>query len=220
MARALVSLLLTLVCACKTFASEPEISLAALLPQLADGDLIFQESRSRQSEAVQAATGSRYSHMALIFGTHTTKPYVIEAVSPVRRTPLHTFIARGNEHHFVVMRLRDGSRLAGAGSRLLLKSAQAFLGRNYDGTFDWSDERIYCSELVWKAYERALGVRIGEPQTFADLDLTGNKARALVRQRLGRMPDPHALIITPVRMLQAANLRPIFTGTLQDDASH
>src|SRR5437867_163185 len=26
----------------------------------------------------------------------------------------------------------------------------------YDLTFEWSDDKIYCSELVWKVYERAL----------------------------------------------------------------
>ena len=41
---------------------------------------------------------------------------------------------------------------------------ESFRGRPYDLTFEWSDERIYCSELVWKIYERALGIEIGPPQ--------------------------------------------------------
>ena len=37
-----------------------------------------------------------------------------------------------------------------------------FLGRPYDLTFDWSHDRMYCSELVYKVYDRALGIKIGD----------------------------------------------------------
>jgi hypothetical protein len=29
-------------------------------------------------------------------------------------------------------------------------TGEGFLGKDYDLTFGWSDERLYCSELVWK----------------------------------------------------------------------
>ena len=35
-------------------------------------------------------------------------------------------------------------------------------GKHYDFWFEWSDERIYCSELVWKIYRRGLGIELGE----------------------------------------------------------
>lgn len=55
-------------------------------------------------------------------------------------------------------------------------------------------------------YERALGVRLGEPQRWAALDLSHPSAKRLARQRLGHLPDPDALIITPVRMLESDQL--------------
>jgi hypothetical protein len=40
----------------------------------------------------------------------------------------------------------------------LRQTAEGFLGRLYDLTCDWSDDRMYCSELVWKSYDSALGI--------------------------------------------------------------
>ena len=44
-------------------------------------------------------------------------------------------------------------------------------GKNYDIYFEWSDDRIYCSELVWKMYKEATGIEIGEIQKLSDFDL-------------------------------------------------
>jgi hypothetical protein len=30
---------------------------------------------------------------------------------------------------------------------------EEFTGKNYDMTFEWSDNNIYCSELIWKVYQ-------------------------------------------------------------------
>lgn len=53
---------------------------------LKDGDIVFQESISRQSAAIQLATKSRYSHMGMIF-KHGNEFLVLEAVQPVQFTP-------------------------------------------------------------------------------------------------------------------------------------
>lgn len=178
-----------------------DVSYAQLTARLHDGDLIFQESRSAQSVAVRAATGSRYSHMGVIFGIATGRPVVLEAVQPVRETPLRAWIERGQSHHFVVKRLAAG--LDANAAERVRREARRFLGRGYDTLFDWSDARIYCSELAWKAYERALSVRIGEPQPWRDLDLDEGVVTRLATKRLGRLPTPDALVITPVRMMDS-----------------
>src|SRR6185503_15298708 len=144
----------------------------AALPEVRDGDLIFQTSRSSQSLAIQRATGSPYSHMGLIL-YRNGKPYVFEAISTVRFTALDQWIARGDGHHFVVKRLRDaGKTLTPAASEKLRRAARVFEGRAYDLVFDWSDSQIYCSELVWKAYDRGLGIQIGRLQRVRDFTLS------------------------------------------------
>jgi len=182
------------------------------LPALRDGDLIFQTSRSSQSVAIQRATGSPYSHMGLIL-FRGGKPYVFEAISTVRFTALDQWIARGTGRHFVVKRLRNASRdLNPAGVEKLGAAARRFEGRPYDLAFDWSDDRIYCSELVWKAYDRALGIQIGTLQRVRDFNLSDPAVRAKMRERYGSKVPLNEPVISPVSMFRSDLLVMIAEG--------
>src|SRR5437879_2678925 len=123
---------------------------AASAPAVQDGDIIFQTSRSSQSLAIQRATHSPYSHMGIML-YRSGRPFVLEAIATVRYTPLVEWIDRGSGGHYVVKRLRDAANVL-APPRLarLRRAAESFQGRPYDPTFEWSDNRLYCSELVWK----------------------------------------------------------------------
>ncbi len=65
--------------------------------------------------------------------------------------------------HVVVKRLKDRDAVL---SREVLEAmrrvGETMAGKPYDLKFGWSDDLIYCSELVWKIYERGAGVRVGE----------------------------------------------------------
>lgn len=72
----------------------PMRSLLALLllgcssPALAEpapGDLVFQQSRSQQSAIIGEVTGSRWTHVGVVF-ERRGRLWVLEAVSPVRWT--------------------------------------------------------------------------------------------------------------------------------------
>ncbi len=158
-------------------------------PPVRSGDIIFHTSRSAQSAAVQAATRSQYSHMGLIW-IRDGQPFVIEAVSTVRTTPLARWIARGEGGRYVVKRLRDADRVLTRAALAKLQAAyQPMLGKPYDLTFEWSDERVYCSELVWKAYQRALGIQVGRLDRVRDFNLSHPAVRAKMRERYGdRIP--------------------------------
>lgn len=173
------------------------------LPRLKDGDLIFQTSRSSQSLAIQRATGSPYSHMGLIL-YRDGKPYVFEAIATVRFTALDQWIARGSGSRFVVKRLRSANKtLTPAATEKLRRAARAFEGRAYDLAFDWSDTRIYCSELVWKAYDRALGIQIGKLERVRDFNLTDPVVKAKMRERYGEKIPLDAPVISPVAMFES-----------------
>ena len=166
-----------------------------------DGDIIFHQSRSSQSEVIQKVTSSRYTHMGLIVYLDS-KPYVLEAIQPVSLTPIQNFIARGVGGHYVVKRLKSKHRVSPQQIEEMKRLAQGLLDRNYDLLFAWNDEEIYCSELVWKLYQRGAGLRLGEPQKFAELDLSAPATQALIKERNGRV-DPQELIITPRRMMES-----------------
>lgn len=178
----------------------------AVLPDVQDGDLVFHTSRSAQSLAVQRATGSKYSHMGMVFLKHG-QPYVLEAVSTVRYTPLAQWAARGSNGHLEVKRLTDG--LSPAQAARLRTEAERYLGKPYDLTFEWSDQRIYCSELVWKSYERALGIRIGETQKLRDFRLDDPAVAAKLRERYGKAVPLDETVISPVAMFRAKNLQSV-----------
>jgi hypothetical protein len=176
------------------------------LPPARDGDVIFQTSRSSQSLAIQRATGSPYSHMGLVL-FRDRKPYVFEAIATVRFTPLDRWIAREAGHHFVLKRLRSADTVLDAtGLDKLRMAAQRFAGRPYDLTFDWSDDRIYCSELVWKAYDRGLGIHIGTLQTIRDFNLTDPAVSAKLRERYGDNIPFGEPVISPVSMFRSTLL--------------
>jgi hypothetical protein len=64
-------------------------------------------------------------------------------------------------------------------------SNSQFKGRPYGLTFDWSDDRIYRSELVWNAHDRALGIHVGTLQTIRDFNLSDPAVRTKMRERYG-----------------------------------
>ncbi len=197
------------VLACLTALLETACARGEHAPTVQDGDLIFQTSRSSQSLAIQRATDSTYSHMGLIFVRHG-KPYVFEAVATVRFTPPDQWIARGAGHPFVVKRLRNADTVLNAtGIDRLRTAALRFAGRPYDLTFEWSDDRIYCSELVWKAYDRGLGIDIGVLQTMRDFNLTDPSVRAKLLQRYGDNVPLNEPVISPVAMFRSNLLQAV-----------
>ena len=168
-----------------------------------DGDLIFQTSRSSQSLAIQHATKSEYSHMGIIF-FRDGRPYVLEANATVRYTELQQWIERGQGRHFVVKRLRNAKMLlTDDGKRKLRDEARKLEGRKYDLTFEWSDDRIYCSELAWKIFDRALGIHIGELQHMRDFNLSDPLVHSRLRERFGDKVPLDEPVISPVAMFRS-----------------
>jgi hypothetical protein len=170
-----------------------------------NGDIIFHISKSSQSLAIQKATKSKYSHMGIIYVTKGT-PFVFEAVGPVNFTPLRDWVARGTSKHYVVKRLANAREVITkeAVNRMLAVGA-SFEGKPYDPYFEWSDDRIYCSELVWKIYKRALNLEIGKLQTMGEFDLSDPLVQKKIRERFGNSLPQDEIVISPAAIF-ASNL--------------
>ncbi|GAB3571870.1 C40 family peptidase [Hymenobacter daeguensis] len=179
---------------------------AQIAPQLRDGDLIFHTSLSAQSRAIQLATHSPWSHCGIVY-KEAGKWQVFEAVQPVKRTPLADWVARGQGGHFVTKRLRDAEAVLTPAALTRLRAAgQPMLGHSYDLYFGWSDDRIYCSELIWKVYERGLGRRLGQLQHLRDLDLSHPAVQAKLRERYGSTLPLIETVISPVSIFNSPEL--------------
>jgi hypothetical protein len=176
-----------------------------------DGDIVFHVSRSAQSLAVQRATRSKYSHMGMVVH-RDGKPHVLEAAVRVKYTPLHEFLERGEHGHYVVKRLREADEVFSGGARgRLLSVASTFVGKPYDPTFEWSDERIYCSELIWKIYERSLGLRLGELKRLADFSLDDHAVKKKLHERYGARVPLDENVIAPVDIFEFDGLDVVAT---------
>ena len=175
---------------------------APLEKRLRDGDIIFHESQSAQSQAIQLATKSRYSHMGILY-RERKQWYVYEAVQPVKSTPLEEWIKRGKNGHFVVKRVRDANLLNPTVRARLRAVGERYRGRSYDLYFEWTDSRIYCSELVWKIYKYGIGIEIGQLQHLRDFDLSHPTVRAKMRERYGHRIPLNAPVISPAAMFDS-----------------
>ena len=178
---------------------------------LKEGDIIFHQSRSNQSEAVRIATNSRFNHIAIIF-KFKGRFVVFEAVQPVKITALNRFISRGG-NSFVIKRLRDCDLVLTADKIVKMKEqGRKYLGKNYDLYFRWDDRRIYCSELVWKIYKYGAGIEVGRLQKAADMNLDHPVVRRLIRRRYGKMNSIPAdeIVISPQSIYECSRLVTVY----------
>ena len=158
----------------------PEIPAVA---SVKTGDLIFHTSTSSQALAIAAATASPLTHVGMI-RVHGGQAYVIEASSTVQIVPLAQFIHRGRLGRYVILRdptLSDPER------ETLWRAAKAMKGKPYDLYFTYDAARVYCSELVWRAYA-AIGKTPAEDEEVGDLFVNNAAVDALMKSRWRKHP--------------------------------
>lgn len=177
-----------------------------------DGDIIFHESTSAQSKAIQFATHSKYSHCGIIFKT-SKGFHVFEAVQPVQSTPLKKWITRGKGGHYVVRRLKDADNLlTNAATAKMKKFARSLNGKDYDLYFEWSNDKIYCSELVWKIYKEGAGIEVGRLQKLKDFDLTNPVVKQKLTERYGKNTPYDETVISPGSMFDSKLLQTVISN--------
>ena len=174
------------------------LDFSTLKDQIHEGDIIFQTSLTAQSKAIQLATHSKYSHCGIIYKNNDSL-YVFEAVQTVKSTPLDEWIVRGKDSSFVVKRLKNAKQVLTNEVILDMKKiGETYQGKKYDYFFEWSDDKMYCSELVWKIYKQTTGLEIGQLQMLKDFDLTNDEVQKLLKSRFGENIPLEEKIISPV----------------------
>ena len=189
--------------------AKKEVRQLAKNDAIQNGDLIFQTSLSGQSKAIQLATNSRYSHCGIIF-IDNDEYYVFEAIQPVKSTQLDKWIARGKDGHYVIKRLKNADQVLNSETLKKMKQeGEKFKGKNYDLTFEWSDDKIYCSELIWKIYQRATGIEIGQLQKLGDFDLTSEEVKEKLKERYGDNIATDEIVISPIAIFNSELLKTV-----------
>lgn len=177
---------------------------------LKNGDLIFQSSQSAQCKAVQLATHSIYSHCGIIY-IKDNRPFVYEAVQPVKSTPLDEWAGRGKNGKYVVKRLKNADQLLSpAVLANMQQEGKKYEGKNYDLFFEWSDERIYCSELIWKIYKNGANIEIGKLEKLKDFDLSSEPVKIKLKERYGDHIPLDETVISPAGIFNSDRLETVY----------
>jgi hypothetical protein len=87
---------------------------------------------------------------------------------------------------------------------------EGFAGKDYDLYFEWSDEKIYCSELVWKVFDQGAGIQLGERQTIADFDLSHPAVQAKIKERFGDRVPLDEIVVSPTAIFSARELETVY----------
>lgn len=83
----------------------------------------------------------------------------------------------------------------------MLEEVRRYVGRPYDVRYRMDDEKIYCSELIYKSYLTATGEPLGRLDRFGDLNW--EPFRETVERFEGGPPPVERLMITPRGLTEA-----------------
>ena len=128
-----------------------------------EGDIVFQMSKSRQSPAIQLATGSIWSHCGIVVEKNG-KLYVLEASNVVKLTPLKQWCDRGRFGLYKKKRVFKNRNI-----RIKYKK---YLGKPYYLSFKFGNDKYYCSELVWLIYKEQFGIELCKPRKVSDYNIS------------------------------------------------
>jgi uncharacterized protein YycO len=177
---------------------------------LREGDIVFQTIPSSQSRAIQTATKSRFSHVGMVL-SHAGRLMVYEAIGPVKFTTVDSWVGRDTNHHVVVKRLRNADSLLTSASLAKLEStALEFEGKPYDSAFNWSDEKLYCSELVWKIFDRALKIDIGVLRKLKSFDLSSPEVQKKLKERYPDGVPLEETVVSPQDVFESGLLVTVY----------
>ena len=118
---------------------------------------------------------------------------------------------QGLNEHYVVKRLKNAAAVLTKEALVKIKKVgEQYNGKNYDIYFEWSDDKIYCSELVWKIYKEATGIEIGELEELSDFDLSNAAVKQKMKERYGDNIPMDEKVISPAAMFNSDKLITIF----------
>jgi uncharacterized protein YycO len=131
--------------------------------ELQNGDLIFRRGRSIESQIVLLTDrNSKYSHVGIIY-LKDKKPFVVHSVPSengteyelIKMERVEKFLSEDKAAQFAVFRLEDSLMNT---TRVASEFAyNYYLNKfRFDNQYDLnSDTKLYCTELIWKAYKNA-----------------------------------------------------------------
>lgn len=129
---------------------------------LRTGDLLFQKVNKNDS----LTSDSTYNNIGIAF-IDGDNYALLETTDQVQYVSIRQWVENGNKNHYVAKRLRNADDLlTNSGIQDLRKEARNNIMKKYDNSNDWSDDKMYNAELIWKMYERTFNIELGALDTI------------------------------------------------------
>jgi len=167
------------------------------------GDLVFQDSESSQSKAIKLATQSQFSHVGVII-MEGEKPFVLEAVEPVRIISFEQWKNNGSKGSYTLIRLKKEQEFD---IEKVKEFKKKHLNKHYDLGFYWSDEKMYCSELAYKFYQELLGIELCEKRQLKEYSTDYPEVRKIMKQRYGDNVPWGEWMVSPEDLYKSTQMR-------------
>lgn len=176
------------------------------------GDLIFQSlpNLAPLVGAIEGVTQSPLSHCGMMV-YERDQWWVLEAIGPVKMTPLAEWVWQGESGKYAVYRVKGldaTERLA------MIEEGKKFLGLPYDVKYDFDDAKIYCSELLFKAYGAVKkGEALARVETLGELNW---RPHAALIERIEGGPVPvERKMVTPVAIVESEKVELVANSGLR-----
>ena len=170
------------------------------------GDFIFQHLAGPLTELIVNVDGGIYSHCGIII-KEKGRFYVLEAIGPVKRTPINDWISRGIKDQFTVVRLKEDYQ---KGIFNIVREAKGFMGRPYDIQYEWDDKKVYCSELIYKAVLKGAKISLAEFEHLGDMNWQPYESE--IRRLDGGELPLDRMMITPDAVALSDKVQTIFSN--------
>jgi hypothetical protein len=172
-----------------------------------EGDVVFQSlPRGDLVNAIEGITHSPYSHCGVVLRDEKNQWVVVESIFNVHETPLFLWEFRGRGARFTAYRLDPKySPFIPEFKKDLL----TYLGHPYDYDYDMTNgNAVYCSDLVYLAFDKASGEKMGNLEKLRDLDWKPYKDFIKTEENGGLPLD--RVMITPASLARAPQLKEVY----------
>lgn len=179
-----------------------------LLSAKAEGDVLFQ-SLPRDGwlvDAIEGITGSEWSHCGILV-KREGRWYVAEAIDTVSYTPLHWWLLRGRGSRIMAYR---NTHVGEIDKFKIQQAVDQFVGKEYDLRYAPDDTEIYCSELVYKVFDRAMGLQVGVWQKLRELNW--RPYEDFIREMDDGDLPLDQVMVTPLALTRSRDMKLVFSA--------